>query len=96
MLLPVKVTAPLINRSVKLPVELIRIEPVLLIVPPKVVTEALLAMNAPLLVTSLRVAVPRLRITPLPKVASVPPSIGRAARELNLRTAERLDQAPSY
>ena len=69
------VTAPLMNRSVKLPVELMRMEPVLLIVPPRVVTEALFAMNAPLLVTSLRVVVPRLRITPLPKVVRVPPLI---------------------
>ena len=71
----VKITSPIMNRSVKLPVELMRMEPVLLIVPPRVVTEALFAMNAPLLVTSLRVAVPRLRITPLPKVVSVPPLI---------------------
>mgnify|MGYP003694012109 CR=1 FL=1 len=95
MLPPVSVKLPLIVKSVKLPVELTRMLPVLLIVPPKVVTEALLAMNAPLLVTSLRVAVPRLRITPLPKVVSVPPVDGCAARELTSEPSKRLDEAPA-
>ena len=89
------VTLPLIVKSVKLPVELTRMLPVLLIVPPKVATEALLAMNAPLLVTSLRVAVPRLRITPLPKVVSVPPLMVAPPVNWTSEPSSCLDEAPA-
>ena len=58
MLPPVRVTFPLMKRSVKLPTELIRMLPVLVMVPVKVVVEALSAMKTPLFVTLLSVADP--------------------------------------
>ena len=70
---PVKVTLPPIVRSVKLPVELIVMEPLLVIVPTKVVVELLLAIKVPVIVRVVRVAVFRLRMMPVPVVLRMPP-----------------------
>ncbi len=72
---PVKVRSPLTVRSVKLPLELSRMLPLLIIVPSRIVFELLSPMKVPEFVNPLRVAVPRLRMTPVPTVVRMPPLI---------------------
>jgi hypothetical protein len=61
------------NRSVKLPVDARVIDPVFVIVPLNSVDDPLLARNVPVFVRLSSVAVPMLRIVPVPIVVSVPP-----------------------
>ncbi len=70
---PVSVTSPLNRTSVVLPAEFTRKVPTLFRVPTSVVVVALFCSYAPALVRLLRVAVPVLRMTPVPLVVKVPP-----------------------